>query len=436
MREQPPLTFEHADGFIRYGRVESVSAQIIGVQAPALAPGDVVRLARRGGGDLLAEVRSANAAGVRCTPLGDVSGVVPGAAARCDLGRLGCFVGAELLGNVVDAWGRGGQATARLVAALERPRVPLRDRAPVRTILWTGVPGIDAFTAIAYGQRIALAAGAGVGKTTLMQQIVERADVDARVLALVGERGHEAARTCARLRELAVWPRTVAYCATAESPPIERFAAARAACAQAEWLCARNMRVLLVIDSLTRVANAWRDVALAAGEPTAHRGYPPSTPAALAQIAERAGARRHGSITAIFAVLVEGDDEFEPITDAVRALLDGHVALSRRFADAGRYPAIDVLRSLSRAMREVASPQHLADAALVRRALASLQDSEDLFAIGAYRPGADAWLDECVAQRAEIESLVFGDAPREPVAALARIAATLRGASGRMQASA
>ena len=435
MRDQLPLTFGHADGFIRLGCAESVSTEIVNVLAPALAPGDVVRLARRSGGDLLAEVRSSDARGARCTPLADVTGVVPRAGVRCDLGRLGCFVGAGLLGHVVDAWGRGGQPPS-VVAALERQRVPLRDRVPVTAVMRSGIPAIDAFAALAYGQRISLAAGAGVGKTTLLRQITERADVDARVIALVGERGHEAAQTCAQLRRLSTWSRTVVFCATSESPAIERFTAARAACAQAEWLCARDLRVLLVIDSLTRVACAWRELMLAAGEPPAHRGFPPSMPAALARLAERAGARRGGSITAIYAVLVEGDDEFEPVTDAVRAMLDGHIALARRFAEAGRYPAIDVLKSMSRAMREVVSPQHLADAALVRRAIASLRDAEDLFAIGAYRLGADPWLDACVAQRAAIESLVFADAPGAPVEVLARIAAPLRDTAGRMPASA
>ena len=435
MRDRLPLIFEHADGFVRVGRVESVSPDIVGVNIPALTPGDVLYLERRDGGELLAEIRVAEAGGARCTPLAAVTGVVPGARVRCELGRLGSFVGAGLLGHVLDAWGRGDRARSLLVAALERPRVPLNERTPATTMLRTGIAAIDAFAAIAYGQRISLSAGAGVGKTTLLQQIVERADVDARVVALVGERGHEAAQTCARMRLLAAWPRTTIFCATAEAPAIERFTAARAAAAQAEWLCSEGMHTLLVVDSLTRVANAWRELALAAGEPPAQRGYPPSMPSVLARLAERAGSRRHGSITAIYSVLAEGDDEFEPVTDSVRALLDGHIALARRLFEAGRFPAIDVLRSMSRAMREIASPQHLADAAIVRRALASLQNAEDLFAIGAYRPGADEWLDACVAQRSSTESLVFADTPcRDPIAALGRIAVPLHAAAGRRQA--
>ena len=435
MRDHPPLTYEHADGFVRHGRVESVSSEIISVSSPALTPGDIVHLERRDGSVLLAEVRVAEAGSARCTPLGGVTGVVPGASVRCELGRLGSFVGAGLLGHVLDAWGRGDRARSPLVAALERPRVPLNERVHATTTLQTGVAAIDAFAAIAYGQRIALSAGAGVGKTTLLQQIVQRADVDARVVALVGERGHEAAQTCARLRSLSTWPQTVVFCATSEAAAIERFTAARAAAAQAEWLCSEGMRTLFVIDSLTRVANAWRELALAAGEPPAQRGYPPSMPVALARLAERAGSRRRGSVTAIYSVLAEGDDEFEPVTDSVRALLDGHISLARRFFEAGRFPAIDVLRSMSRAMREVASPQHLANAAIVRRALASLQNAEDLFAIGAYRPGADEWLDACVAQRGAIDSLVFDAGTcADPIAALERIAAPLRVAAGRMQA--
>jgi flagellum-specific ATP synthase len=434
MSDDPPLTFERADGFMRIGHVASVTADMVVVRAPALTPGDAVRLERRDGGTLLAEVRAVDAAGARCTPLAGVAGVISGAPARSDLARLGTCVGAGLLGRVLDAWGRCAGALSPLVAPLEPPRMAVRERAPIVTALRTGVAAIDAFTPIGYGQRVSLNAGAGVGKTTLLRMIVERADVDARVVALVGERGREAAETSARLQALDCWPQTSVFCATSEAPAIERFTAARAATAQAEWLCRRGKRVLLVVDSLTRVANAWRELALAAGEPPAHRGYPPSTPLALARLAERAGPRRFGSITAVYAVLVDGDDQFEPVTDAVRALLDGHIVLARRLSEAGRFPAIDVLRSLSRAMPDITTPHHCEDAALVRKALADLEEAQDLFAIGAYRPGADAWLDACVSQRATIDALLYGGgADRDALAMLARIAATLRDAAGRLQ---
>jgi flagellar biosynthesis/type III secretory pathway ATPase len=180
------------------------------------------------------------------------------------------------------------------------------------------------------------------------------------------------------------------------------------------------------------VATAWRELALAAGEPPAYRGYPPSLVGMLADLVERGGARVRGSITGIYVVLVDGDDPFEPVTDAIRALLDGHIALSRRLADAAKYPAIDVLRSLSRTMPAVATEKHLRDAATVRGALATLEQAEDLLAIGAYREGADPWLDACLAARFKIEALIFHGAQPvcDPIARLADIAEQLQLAKG------
>lgn len=438
MRELP-LTYENADGFIRRGTVSAAARHSITVRAPALTPGDILRIRRRDGVAVLAEVAASDMRSARCTPMGGINGVEVGADVCCSLARLGAYVGTSLFGCAVDAWGRPhledrgnaarrpGRTGTRVVSPLDAARVQLRDRAPIRSIMRTGVAAIDAFAALGFGQRVALAAGAGVGKTTLLRRIVAHAQVDARVVALVGERGREAAEACERLRASPNWATTTVYCATSDASPIERITAARAATAQAEFLCRTGRHVLLVIDSLTRVANAWREMALAAGEPPAQRGYPASLGGTLARLVERAGRRRCGSVTAVYTVLVEGDDQFEPVTDALRALLDGHIALSRRFADAGRYPAIDVLRSLSRIMSDIVSPEHARDAALVRRGLATLEEAEDLFAIGAYRAGGDPWLDACVAVRPAIERLIF-DHGRQAVPAeqqLATIAADL-----------
>jgi flagellum-specific ATP synthase len=362
-----------------------------------------------------------------------VAGIVVGARATSTLARVGAFAGEALLGCDTDAWGRcEGSSHARAVAWDARPR-SLTERIPIDRPLRTGVCAIDAFATIGYGQRIALFAGAGVGKTTLLRRIVDSAAVDARVVALVGERGREAAETLARFsRDQRRASTTIVY-STADAPPIERLFAARTATAHAEALASEGRDVLLVVDSLTRVAAAWRELALAAGELPAHRGHPPSLPGALAGLVERAGARKRGTITGVYAVLVDGDDAREPVTDSVRALLDGHVALSRRFADAGRFPAIDVLRSLSRIMNDIVTPEHRRDAALVRGAIATLEQAEDLFAIGAYRPGGDPTLDAAVAVREAIEALVFdGAGPsghRDPVTALSGVARRLREAS-------
>jgi len=282
-----------------------------------------------------------------------------------------------------------------------------------------------------YGQRIALFAGAGVGKSTLLRRIVDGAAVDARVVALIGERAREAAEAVASLSRSPQWASTTLVCATADAPPAERLAAALTSTAQAEHLAGSGRRVLLVMDSLTRVATAWRELALADGEPAAHRGHPPSLVGALARLVERAGAFRHGSLTAVYAVLVDGDDPYEPVTDALRALLDGHITLCRRLADSGRYPAVDVLRSLSRIMPLVAADGHRRDAALVRRALDTLEKYEDLFAIGAYERGGDFWLDAAVQARPLIEALIFSDSPAvDSTGRLAEIAGVLRAAAG------
>jgi FliI/YscN family ATPase len=439
-----PLTCESADGFVRRGTVSAAARDVLSVSVPALTPGDVVSIKRRDGSPLLAEVAASDMQGARCTPLGAVHGVEVGAAVTCSLARLGAYVGTSLLGHAVDAWGRrqaeecervmrrAERTRTPIVAPLDAPRIQLRDRAAIDTVMPTGVAAIDAFATLGFGQRVSLAAGAGVGKTTLLRRIVAHAHADACVVALVGERGREAAEACERLRASPSWATTTVYCAPSDASAIERFSAARAATAQAESLCRTGRSVLLVIDSLTRVATAWREMALAAGEPPAQRGYPPSMGSALARLVERAGARRRGSITAVYTVLVEGDDQFEPVTDALRALLDGHIALTRRLADAGRYPAIDVLRSLSRPMIDLVGSDHARDAKLIRRALATLEDADDLFAIGAYRPGGDHWLDACVAARPAIERLIFdgGQESASPRVQLALIAADLSRASG------
>lgn len=430
-----PLRFDAADGWLRTGVVESVAADHLVVRMPALQPGAIVRVARDAGRPLLARVHSIDMRGAHCTPLERADRVSAGARATSQLAKLGACVGPSLLGRAADAWGRSDAPGTKLIASIDPPPLPLHERASIKSMLRTGIAAVDAFAPLGFGQRIALTAGAGVGKTSLLRRIVERAEVDARVVALVGERAREAAETIGRLERSSRWSTTSIYCATSDSGPMERFGAAQSAAAQAEWLCARGRRVLLVLDSLTRVASAWREMALAAGEPPAQRGHPPSLVGALARLVERAGARASGgSITAVFSVLVEADDPFEPVTDTLRALLDGHVALSRKLADAGLFPAIDVLRSISRSMPDIATPAHQQAATVVRHALSSLEQAEDLFAIGAFRPGADPWLDACVATRPDIERLIFdgagtGKSP-DPIVELEDVAGRLQAATG------
>jgi FliI/YscN family ATPase len=422
-----PLLFDRADGWMRSGRVAAVFDGTLVVRIPGLSEGLLVEIERANGATLIAECYSVDASGARCRPLSGVEDVTVGARATSVSARLGSFVGPQLLGKCVDAWGRASDSGHPLVADAAKTRLALGARAAVDRPLRTGVSALDTFSTLAYGQRLALLAGSGIGKSSLLRRIAADADVDVRVIALIGERGREAAEAEAHLRDSPQRRTTTLVSAAANASAVERFSAAQTAAAQAEFFAAQGARVLLLLDSLTRVANAWRELALGAGETAAHRGYPASLVGKLAQLVERAGRYERGSITAVYAVLVDGDDTSEPVSDAVRALVDGHVVLSRRLADAGRHPAVDVLRSLSRTMHAVATPQHQLAAAAVRRAIDTLERAEDLFALGAYQRGADAWLDACVAERPSIERLMWDSESRvdEPVAELAAIAQRL-----------
>ncbi|MDQ6779662.1 MAG: EscN/YscN/HrcN family type III secretion system ATPase [Candidatus Eremiobacteraeota bacterium] len=426
-----PLHHGLCDGFVRRGRVTGVQSGRVVVCMPFVQHGAIVEITRHDGSVAHAEAAELFESGAICTPLDSIDGIALGAPASTTQAAIGAYAGPELLGQVVDAWGRPENGR-RPQAGPRTAAVPLAQRAPVTRPLHTGVAAIDAFCTLGKGQRVGLFAGAGVGKSTLLRQIADGVECQAHVLALIGERAREANETIDAMRASDRWRQTTIVCATAGAPAADRLAAMQSALAQADWLCAQGADVLFTLDSLTRVAQAWREVALGAGQPAAQRGHPASMPQLLASILERAGQRTCGSITAVCAVLVDGDDPFEPVSDAARALLDGHIMLSRTLADAARYPAIDILRSSSRLMRALTSRQQRQDAALLRRALYSLEESADLVQIGAYQRGADAWLDAALDVRAELEAWLFSDDGTRPDGReiLARIAARLRSLAG------
>jgi len=404
----------NVDGWLRCGVVIGAALRSVAVRMPGCAPGSLVAVQTRTG-PALVQAQAVDGGVARCAPLDERAEFSPGDSASSVGARIGAYVGRALLGTAVDGWGRPDSTRAThsaVVRAEQAPPLPA-DRGFIRRPMRTGVNAIDAFATIGFGQRIALFSGAGVGKSTIVRRILRSAPVHARVLALVGERGREARETIDVLRTSAAWAWTTVVCAPAGAPALERVAALHTATAQAEWLCAHGLDVLLVVDSITRAAHAWRELALAGGEPPSHRGYPPSVTANLASVVERAGARRTGSITGVYAVLVDGDDLREPVSDAVRAVLDGHIVLDRGLADAGRYPAIDVLRSLSRLAPDLITQEHRRDAALARRALDALERAQDLLAIGAYRAGGDALLDAALSARPALDALIFdGDGSR------------------------
>jgi FliI/YscN family ATPase len=314
-----------------------------------------------------------------------------------------------LLGRVLDGLGQpidGGppiegdarEVHGRAPSPLSRPRI--------ERVLPTGVRALDAFATLGEGQRMGLFAGAGVGKSRLLGQIARGADCDVFVVCLVGERGRELSDFLHDALGEDGLRRGVVLCATSDSPPLVRMRCPLVATAIAEGFRDQGKRVLLLMDSVTRFARAARDVALAAGESPARRGYPPSVFAQLPALLVRAGTSERGSITGVYSVLVEGDDLDEPIADELRGLLDGHVVLSRALAQRGHFPAVDVPRSLSRLADRLVAPEHARAAATVRGHLSLYEQKRDLIALGAYQKGVDLRLDTALARIDSIEAFL------------------------------
>ena len=344
-------------------------------------------------------------------PLGDTAGIRPGDRIVARGGVLSIPVGDRLLGRVIDGLGRPidgrGPLQVYAQAPLKPPALNPLARDPIALPIGTGVRAIDALLTCGRGQRIGLFGGSGVGKSTLLGMMARGTEADVVVLALVGERGREVRTFLEHDLGPRGLERAVVVVSTSDSPPLLRLRAAYGATAIAEHFRAEGKNVLLMMDSVTRFAMAQREVGLAAGEPPTAKGYPPSVFAMLPGLLERAGnLRNRGSITAIYSVLVEGDDTNEPIADAVRGILDGHIVLSRELAGRNHYPAIDVLHSISRTMPDVTDVEHRSKAGQVREWMAALRDSEDLVSVGAYVAGANPRLDTALARRDLIQSLL------------------------------
>jgi len=309
-------------------------------------------------------------------------------------------VGEELLGRVIDAAGNtidgGGRMVLRKRHPIDQAAPAALKRIPIRDRLGCGVRAIDAFVTCGRGQRLGIFGGSGVGKSTLIGMMARGTSADLSVLGLIGERGREVNEFLEVLGSEGR-ARSVVVVSTSDQSPLLRIRAALTATAVAEYFCQKGKNVLLVVDSLTRFAMAQREIGLAAGEPPTAKGYTPSVFSLLSRLVERVGRLAHGSITAFYTVLMEGDDLQDPLVDSVRALLDGHIVLDRGLASQGHYPPIGVLDSLSRLMPTVASPEHLAHAYELRGLLAAYRRSEDLIRIGAYNRGSDPQLDRAIA---------------------------------------
>jgi flagellum-specific ATP synthase len=350
------------------------------------------------GAPLAAEVVGFRADRLLLMPLGDLTGVRAGATVRAGLGPLAVEVSDALLGRVVDAFARpvdGGAAPppgTRL--AIHRRPPPVLERRRIAEPLETGVRAIDTLLPLGRGQRVGIFAGSGVGKSVLLGSLARHARADVNVIALVGERGREVREFVERDLGREGLARSVVVVATSDEPPLVRRQAAFVATTIAEHFRDQGRAVLLMMDSVTRFAMAQREIGLAVGEPPATRGYPPSVFALFPRLLERAGTTEHGgSITGLYTVLVEGDDLNDPVADTARAILDGHVVLTRELASAGHFPAIDVLGSVSRLAGDLLTPPEAAAATALRGHLATHRDVRDLVAIGAYARGSDRAVD-------------------------------------------
>ena len=395
---------------VERGRVTEITGLVIRATVPGLRLGDLVGIERAGEDALRAEVVGFRGDEAVLMPLGEPRGIGPDAAVVPTGRPLEILCGEGLLSRVLDGLGApiDGKPAPTSVApwAVDRPAPdPLR-RAKIARPLATGVRALDGLCTFGEGQRVGLFAGSGVGKSTLLGQIARASDADVNVVCLVGERGREVREFLDDALGADGLARSVVVCATSDAPSLVRLTSARVATAIAEWFRDAGKRVLLVMDSVTRFARAQREVGLAAGEPPARQGYPPSVFAALPRLLERTGAGERGSITALYTVLVAGSDMDEPIADEVRGILDGHIVLDRALAVRGHYPAIDVTTSLSRVMGAVATPAHRAAAARVRELVAAYEQKRELIALGAYKRGADARVDEAISKLAALEGFL------------------------------
>ncbi|TCJ16288.1 flagellar protein export ATPase FliI [Parasulfuritortus cantonensis] len=324
-------------------------------------------------------------------------------------------VGPEMLGRVVDGVGRvldrqGGLEPSKRVPLYSRPFNPM-EREPIKDVLDVGIRAINALLTVGRGQRMGLFAGSGVGKSMLLGMMARYTSADVVVVGLIGERGREVKEFIENILGDEGLRRAAVVAAPADSPPLQRLHGAAYATAIAEYFRDQGLNVLLIMDSLTRYAQAQREIALAVGEPPATKGYPPSVFAKLPQLVERAGNGRPGtgSITAFYTVLVEGDDQQDPIADAARAILDGHIVLARHLADQGHYPAIDIEQSISRVITELLGREQLAQVRRFRSLYARYQRSRDLITIGAYAKGNDAQLDEAIGLYPRMEAFLMQD---------------------------
>ena len=382
----------------RVGVVSSVVGLGVEVSGLDCAIGEFVTIGDDRAVD--AEVIATTKAGIRCMPLSRLTGINAGAPARARGIPLLVPTGSSLFGRVIDGLGRPidgkGPLRPSAMVPLDNDAPSAMHRARITSSLQTGVRVLDTLTTVGKGQRLGLFAGSGVGKSSLLSMVARGTEAEVSVIALIGERGREVREFLEDDLGPEGLARSIVVVSTSDEPAMMRLRAAFVATRIAESFRDAGSDVILMMDSLTRVAMAQREIGLSVGEPPATRGYPPSTFSLLAQLLERAGTGARGSVTGIYTVLVDGDDHNEPIADSARSILDGHVVLDRALAVSGHFPSIDPLASISRVASKVISPKQSELATMLRKTLAARKAAQDLLDVGAYQPGANPLVDAAV----------------------------------------
>ena len=392
------------------GRVSDIVGFTVEVEGIPAQLGEMCRIERAGDEPVLGEIVGFRGDRALLMPFGDLRGVQAGARVTSEGALFTVPVGPQLLGRVIDGLGRPIDGLGPLRASFRQPfsgaSPHVLTRSTIREPLTTGIRAIDGLLTCGRGQRIGIFAGSGVGKSTVLSMIARHSSADVNVIALIGERGREVREFIEGNLGAEGLARSVVVVSTSDEPALLRMKAALVATTIAEEFRALGGDVALLMDSVTRFAMAAREIGLAAGEPPAVKGYTPSVFAQLSRLLERSGTSDRGTITAFYTVLVEADDLMEPITDAVRSTLDGHIVLTRELAEQNHFPAIDILQSVSRVMNTVVGPEHVAVAGRMRELLATYERSRDLIAIGAYQAGADPRIDAAIERMPALEAFL------------------------------
>ncbi|GAA1338014.1 FliI/YscN family ATPase [Arthrobacter roseus] len=420
----------------KLGQVSAIVGLGLEVSGLNCAVGDIVRVGDAPGVE--AEVVATSLKGARCMPLGRLSGINAGTPVRATGMPMLVPTGSGLFGRVLDGMGRPidgkGPLNSDGMVELENDSPSAMHRTRIDTPLQLGVRVMDTLTTVGCGQRMGLFAGSGVGKSSLLSMIARGTDATVSVIALVGERGREVREFLEDDLGPEGLARSIVVVSTSDEPALMRLRAAFVATRIAESFRDAGTDVMLMMDSLTRVAMAQREIGLSVGEPPATRGYPPSTFSVLARLLERAGTGERGSVTGIYTVLVDGDDHNEPIADSARSILDGHVVLDRKLAIAGHFPSVDALGSISRVASRVNPPEHTQAANILRRTMAARKAAQDLLDVGAYQRGSNPLVDAAVDHEAAINAFLQQYMDQQVPAAqswqqLNQLAALLKGSS-------